>query len=49
MLPIWLTVLVVIFLVIALMPRRIGRHPHLQVLFAVVVVVAFAGIRYHVI
>jgi hypothetical protein len=49
MLPIWLTVLVVIFLVIALLPRRPGRHVHLQVLFAVVVVVAYAGVRYHVI
>jgi hypothetical protein len=49
MLPNWLLVLVVIFLVIALMPQRAGRHPHLQALFAVVVVVAFAGVRYHVI
>jgi hypothetical protein len=49
MLPSWLTILVVIFLVIALVQRRPGRHPHLQALLAIVVVLAYTGVRSHVI
>jgi hypothetical protein len=49
MLPIWLAVLVVIFLVISLVPHRRGRHPHLQALLAVVVVLAFEGVHAHAI
>jgi hypothetical protein len=48
-LPTWLLVLLVIFLVIALVPHRPGRHPQLQALLAVVVVLAFEGVRSHVI
>jgi hypothetical protein len=49
MLPGWLALLVVIFLVIALVPRRSRRHPHLQALLAVVVVLAYQGVQYHLI
>jgi hypothetical protein len=49
MLPSWLLILVVIFLVIALMPSRPHRHPHLQALLAVVVVLAYEGVHTRVI
>jgi hypothetical protein len=49
MLPGWLAVLLVIFLVIALVRRRPDRHPHVQALFAVVVVLAYEGVHSHVI
>jgi hypothetical protein len=49
MLPGWLAVLLVIFLVIALVPHRPHRHPHLQALFAVVVILAYEGVHSHVI
>jgi hypothetical protein len=49
MLPSWLAVLLVIFLVIALVPRRPDRHPQLQALLAVVVVLAYEGVHSHVI
>jgi hypothetical protein len=49
MLPGWLALLVVIFLVIALVPQRPGRHPHLQALLAIVVVVVYQGVHSHVI
>jgi hypothetical protein len=47
-LPSWLALLVVIFLVIALVPRRPYRHPHLQALLAVAVVLAYEGVHSHV-
>jgi hypothetical protein len=49
MLPSWLAGLLVIFLVIALVPRRPDRHPHLQALLAVVLVLAYEGVHSHVI
>jgi hypothetical protein len=49
MLPSWLAILTLIFLVIALLPRRRGRHPHLQMILAVVVVLAYEGVKSHVI
>jgi hypothetical protein len=49
MLPIWLAVLVVIFLVISLIPHRRGRHPHMQALLAVVVVLAYVSVHSHAI
>jgi hypothetical protein len=49
MLPSWLALLVVIFFVIALIPSRPHRHLHLQALLAVVVVLAYEGVRSHVI
>jgi hypothetical protein len=49
MLPGWLLVLFVIFLVIALVPRRPDRHPSFQALLAVVIVLAYEGIHSHVI
>ncbi len=49
MLPVWLALLVVIFLVISLVPSRLGRHPHLQALFAVVVVLAYECVHVHAI
>jgi hypothetical protein len=48
-LPGWLALLVVIFLVISLMAPRRDRHPHLQVLLAVVVVLAYEAVHTHVI
>jgi hypothetical protein len=49
MLPSWLALLVVIFFVVALRSRRPDRHPHMQVLLAVVVVLAYEGVHTHVI
>jgi hypothetical protein len=49
MLPGWLTILLVIFLVIALVARRPDRHIHLQALLAVVVVLVYEGAHSHVI
>ncbi len=49
MLPGWLDLLLIFFLVIALIPRRPDRHPHLQALLAVVVVLAYEGVHTHVI
>jgi 4-amino-4-deoxy-L-arabinose transferase-like glycosyltransferase len=49
MLPSWLAGLLVIFLVIALVRRRPDRHPHLQALLAVVLVLAYEGVHSHVI
>jgi hypothetical protein len=49
MLPIWLALLVVIFLVISLLPRRRGRHPQLQALMAIVVVLAYECVHAHAI
>jgi hypothetical protein len=49
MLPGWLALLLVIFLVIALIPRRPDRHVHLQALLAVVVVLAYEGVHTHVV
>ncbi len=49
MLPGWLDLLLVIFLVIALIPSRPDRHPQLQALLAVVVVLAYEGVHTHVI
>jgi hypothetical protein len=49
MLPTWLALLVVIFLVIALIPSRPHRHPHLQALLAVAVVLAYEAVHTHAI
>jgi hypothetical protein len=47
-LPLWLLLLFVIFVVIALRGHRAGRHPYLQALLAVVVVLAYEGVHSHV-
>ncbi len=43
-----MAILVVIFLVIALIPRRRDRHPHMQALLAVVVVLVIEAVHIHV-
>jgi hypothetical protein len=48
-LPGWLALLVVIFLVISLMAPRRGRHPHVQALLAVVVLLTYEAVHTHVI
>jgi hypothetical protein len=47
-LPLWLLVLVVVFVVIALRSPRPGRHPYFQALLAVVVVLAYESVHSHV-
>jgi hypothetical protein len=49
MLPTWLTILVVLFLVIALVPSRPHRNPHLLAFLAVVVVLVYEGVHSRVI
>jgi hypothetical protein len=49
MLPVWLALLVVIFFVIALIPSRPHRHPHLQALLAVVLILVYEGVHTRVI
>jgi hypothetical protein len=48
-LPGWLALLVAVLLVISLVAPRRGRHPHLQALLAVVVLVAYEAVHTHVI
>jgi hypothetical protein len=47
LIPTWLTILLAIFLVIALVRPRPGRYPHMQALLAIVVVLAFEAVRSH--
>ena len=47
MIPPWLAILVVVFVVIGLARPRPGQLPHLQALLAIVVMVVFEGVLAH--